>query len=47
MIKTAIDKVISFDFNQAVKTGRLRKITELQGLSLGDRAHCPRYYYSL
>ena len=38
MIETTIDKIIPFDFSQSVEAGRLRKLTESLGLSLGDRA---------
>jgi PIN domain nuclease of toxin-antitoxin system len=38
MIETTIDKIIPFDFSQSVEAGRLRRLTESLGLSLGDRA---------
>lgn len=31
-------KIVLFDFNQSVEAGKLRKLTESLGLSLGDRA---------
>lgn len=38
LIHTAVDRIIPLDFNQAAEIGALRKVTDLAGLSLGDRA---------
>ncbi len=38
MVTTMISQIVPFDLNQAVEAGRLRKITQHLGLSLGDRA---------
>ena len=38
MVSTMINQIIPLDFNQAIEVGRLRKLTQSIGLSLGDRA---------
>ena len=51
MIAAAIAQIIPLDFDFAVKVGELKKLTQVKGLSLGDRAcialgmkmNCPIY----